>query len=77
VEIDSKLISELTIDHNEVAEVFALPLNFLIASKNQSTKHQTQNGINYSYPVIHCQSYTIWGTTAKILVDLTKHLQLN
>lgn len=65
----------LIIDRNEVAETFSLPLNFLIDSNNQTIEHKTENNTQYTYPVIYYQPYKIWGTTAKILVDLTNQLK--
>lgn len=65
---------QLTIDPNEVAEVFTVPLEFVIAADNQKKVSETINGTQYSFYVIRYNDYTIWGATARILVNLTRRL---
>ncbi|MDH5434075.1 MAG: CoA pyrophosphatase [Gammaproteobacteria bacterium] len=66
--------SQLTIDSNEVAEVFTAPLEFVINKQNQQLVTKTFEGTEYSFYVIQYQDYYIWGATAKILNNLTNML---
>lgn len=65
---------QITIDENEVAEVFNVPLNFLTDQTNQIKKDDTFNGKLVSYYTIQYQHYNIWGVTARILVNLSRRL---
>ncbi len=64
--------SELLIDNNEVEEVFTVPLNYLIDKKNHVIVEQKINDISFSYYSIEYNNYTIWGATARMIVNLSK-----
>ncbi|TQV77064.1 CoA pyrophosphatase [Aliikangiella marina] len=66
---------QLSIDQNEVAEVFKVPLAFVTDQTNQIKKTATFNGKPVDYYVIQYEQYTIWGATARILVNLTRRMQ--
>ena len=61
-------------DRFEVAEVFEVPLDFVMDPKN--TLHQTvkKDGKRRRYVAIPYQNYYIWGATAGILVHLREVL---
>lgn len=64
----------LTADTNEVAEIFNVPLSYLLSSPNHfkiPVYHKKQ-----SYPVhfMPYQQYNIWGATASILSDLMSQI---
>lgn len=64
----------LRIDDHEVAEVFTVPLNFLLDPQNQTTEFHTHNNQTKEIYVIQYQNHRIWGLTAKILINLTNLL---
>ena len=68
---------QLTIDNNEVAEVFTAPFNFITDQTNQKKVEETIKGQQYSFYVIQYKHYNIWGATAKILVNFTRRLHNN
>lgn len=65
---------QLKVDNNEVAEVFSVPLEFVIDQANQKRVTEKINDIAYTFYVIQYKHYNIWGATAKILVNLTRRL---
>jgi len=67
-------LSELIIDKNEVEEVFTVPLDYLIDSKNQKVVQQKIKDVSFSYHSIEYNDYIIWGATARMLVNLSKLL---
>ncbi|PHS17555.1 MAG: coenzyme A pyrophosphatase [Kangiella sp.] len=67
-------IRNLSIDKNEVEEVFTVPLNYLIDSKNQKLVKRKIKDISFSYHSIEYNDYIIWGATARMLVNLGKLL---
>lgn len=67
---------QITIDANEVAEVFTAPLSLLTDSSNQQKVIEEINGTEYSFYVIRYKNYNIWGATARILVNLSRRLNV-
>jgi 8-oxo-dGTP pyrophosphatase MutT (NUDIX family) len=67
----------LKIDPNEVAEIFTVPLKYVLNKENQKKVTETINDIEYSYYTIQYQQYNIWGATARILVNLSRRLESN
>jgi len=65
---------DLTIDHNEVAEVFTAPLDYVTDQTNLLKKTDTFNGQQIDYYVIQYKHYNIWGATARILVNLSRRI---
>jgi len=61
----------LVIDTQEVAEIFTVPLNFLLDKNNQQKQIFKQNTQAHEVYVIEYEQHRIWGLTAKILVNLT------
>ena len=74
VNVPLDLNIDLTIDSNEVAEVFTVPLSHFIDTNNHTkvaTYHRGNKHFVYFMPYQHHQ---IWGATATILADLAAHL---
>jgi len=65
---------QISLDTNEVAEVFRAPFAFVTAPTNQEKVVESINGKDYSFYVIRYKHYNIWGATAKILVNLSRRL---
>jgi 8-oxo-dGTP pyrophosphatase MutT (NUDIX family) len=66
-------LPELTIDKNEVENVFSVPLAHLIDSSNHQVESVTYKGMDYDYYKIVWQDKIIWGATAKMIVNLSKY----
>lgn len=62
-------------DPYEVAEVFEVPLAFVLDVANHELHSREVNGIARHYYVLPYQEYFIWGATAAILVELARRLQ--
>jgi len=65
---------QISLDTNEVAEVFRAPLAFVTAPTNQQRVTENIQGKDFSFYVIRYKQYNIWGATARILVNLTRRL---
>jgi len=65
---------ELTLDAFEVAEVFEVPLAFLIDRENQRRETMFYRGRDRTYYAMPWQGYHIWGATAGMLVSLVDFL---
>jgi 8-oxo-dGTP pyrophosphatase MutT (NUDIX family) len=63
-------------DHNEVAEVFEVPLAFLLDPANRERDSREWNGRRREYYVFRYERYTIWGATAAILVNFGNRIAL-
>ena len=62
-------------DHNEVAEIFHVPLHHFMSDKNHhkvDTFHKGKNHAVYFMPYKH---YNIWGATAAMMADLVNHIK--
>ncbi len=68
-------LPELTIDTGEVAEVFSVPLHFLLDKNNQQPETALFRGKNHIYYKIIWQNKIIWGATARMVVDFSKYLE--
>lgn len=64
----------LTVDPEEVAEVFEVPLAFLMDERNHETHSGTWQGAERRYHAIPFGRHYIWGATAGILVNMHKRL---
>ena len=60
---------ELSPDPNEVAEVFEVPLEFLLQERNYWREERELLGRMRSYYVIQFEERRIWGVTAGMLVN--------
>jgi len=55
----------------EVAEIFEVPLEFVIAPANFERKFFTRDGINVPFFELNWRNYRIWGATAGMLWNLS------
>ena len=65
---------QLTIDTNEVAEAFRVPLRFILDQNNHQKIERIINGQTFSYYQIEYNQYRIWGATAQMIVRLSERL---
>jgi 8-oxo-dGTP pyrophosphatase MutT (NUDIX family) len=65
---------ELAPDPREVAEVFEVPLAFLIDERNRQRRTREFQGQQVGYYVFEYGERVIWGATAGILVNLNRML---
>jgi len=66
---------ELSPDPSEVAEVFEVPLVFLLDPRNRQRRTRVFQGQQVGYYVFEYQDRVIWGATAGMLVNLHKMLE--
>jgi 8-oxo-dGTP pyrophosphatase MutT (NUDIX family) len=66
---------ELAPDPREVAEVFEVPLAFLLDPGNRQRRTREFQGLTVGYYVFEYQDRVIWGATAGMLVNLYKMLE--
>jgi len=64
----------LTLNHSEVAEVFEVPLEYLMRPENYRRKSRDWNGIVRHYYEIPYRNRYIWGVTAGILRNLYERI---
>lgn len=64
----------LTPNHSEVADVFEVPLEFLMKPENYARKSRDWNGIIRHYYEIPYRNRYIWGVTAGILRNLCERI---
>ena len=65
----------LTPDPREVAEIFEVPLAFLLQERNRQRRTREFQGQQVGYWVYEYQNRIIWGATAGMLVNLNKMLE--
>ncbi len=65
---------DLSPHEHEVAELFEVPLSFLLASANQQRMSGDYKGQTRHYYQIDWQGRRIWGATAAMIVNLTTRL---
>ncbi|MBX2832863.1 MAG: CoA pyrophosphatase [Rhodospirillales bacterium] len=68
---------DLMPDDQEVAEVFEVPLNFILDPKNQKLQTVTFEGTRRRYFAIPYREYYIWGATAGMLVNFSEVIRVN
>ena len=61
-------------DPNEVAEIFEVPLAFLLDERNRQRRTREFQGQQVGYYVFEYENRVIWGATAGMLVNLHKML---
>ena len=66
---------ELRLDEFEVAEVFEVPLEFLLDPANHQRNSVVHEGRERLYYAIPYQQYYIWGATAGMLMNLDSFLK--
>ena len=64
----------LKIDPREVAEVFEVPLAYILDPKNQMLRSLERGGAIRKFYAIEYDGHTIWGATAAIIVSLSEKL---
>lgn len=64
--------AELKIDPSEVAEVFEVPLTFLLKVENFEQKAFSNGGLNVPFFELNYQRWRIWGATAGMLWNLAQ-----
>ena len=65
---------ELLADANEVAEIFEVPLPFLLDPANRQRQSRVWQGEERWFYAMPYERYYIWGATAGMLVNLANHL---
>lgn len=65
----------LTINPDEVAEVFEAPLSFLIDPRHQALKYAERGGVMREFYSIQFGHHEIWGATAAMIVNLSERLR--
>ena len=65
---------DLEVDANEVADVFEVPLSYLVDKNNHISEQVRRNGIDYSLYFIPWEDTYIWGATAAFVRILANHL---
>ena len=68
---------DLNPDDHEVAEVFEVPLSFILNPKNQKLQTVTFEGARRRYFAIPYREYYIWGATAGMLVNFSEVVRAN
>ena len=66
---------ELRLDAHEVAAAFEVPLAFLLDPANHQRRAREYQGRNVHYYAMEWGGHTIWGATAGMLVNLSRHLR--
>ena len=67
---------QLTINRDEVAEVFEAPLSFLLDSRNHALKYAERGGVMREFYSITYGDREIWGATAAMIVNLSERLRI-
>ncbi len=65
---------EYKIDNNEVAEIFQVPLQHFLTTKNHLVITSSKNGNQHNVHFMPYKHYNIWGATAVMLNDLVSQL---
>lgn len=66
---------QLAIDDNEVAEVFEVPLHYVLDPRCYERKLLSRDGWNVPFFELHWERYRIWGATAGMLWNLVQKVQ--
>ncbi len=65
---------ELSLDPNEVADAFEVPLSFLMDERNHHTHIRSMSGIERRFYAMPFQQRYIWGATAGIMKNMHQRL---
>jgi 8-oxo-dGTP pyrophosphatase MutT (NUDIX family) len=65
----------LRLDPNEVADVFEVPLSFVLDRAHQQRRQREFRGRVRSYHVIEYGTHHIWGATASMIVNLADRIE--
>ncbi len=66
---------QLTVNPDEVAEVFEAPLSFLIDPRHHTLKCAERGGVMREFYAITYGEHEIWGATAAMIVNLSERLR--
>ena len=66
---------DLQPDPTEVAEVFEVPLDFVLDPANHRLETLVHKGVSREFYVMPYEVYRIWGLTARLLVNLSQLLR--
>ncbi|MCR9256429.1 MAG: CoA pyrophosphatase [Alphaproteobacteria bacterium] len=61
-------------DPQEVAEVFEMPVSFLLDPAHHERRSRIFQGVERYFYVLPYRDYYIWGATAAMLVNLAEHI---
>ena len=64
-----------TLSEGEVADVFEVPLDFLLDPANQIEAAMVWRGVDRRYFELNWQNRRIWGATAAMIVNLSRQLK--
>lgn len=53
----------------EIAEIFEVPIPYLLEPHNHQFVEREMNGVSYLDPMFHYKDHQIWGATGRILLD--------
>jgi 8-oxo-dGTP pyrophosphatase MutT (NUDIX family) len=67
-------VSDLVAEQEEVAEIFEVPLSFLLDNRNHKKHSGFHNGIERHWYAMPYNSYYIWGATAGMIKDLSERV---
>ncbi len=67
----------LTVDATEVAQVFEVPLSFLLDPGNRQIQTRAFDGVDFTYYAYPYEDFYIWGATAAMLVNLAAVLAVH
>lgn len=59
-------------DENEVADVFEVPLEYLLIEGNLRSSHRERFGTAWEMYEFHYSGHHVWGATAAILRDFVR-----
>jgi len=65
------------IDSGEVASVFGVPWDFFLDENNRQVQYYKQGDKRHKFYVFQYKKHTIWGLTAKIIVQLIDRIKRN
>src|SRR6266550_5657818 len=66
----------LSVNPQEVAEVFEAPLAYLVDPQNHAVRSVERGGVMREFYAIDYGTHTIWGATAAMIVNLSERLGL-
>lgn len=69
-----KELPSLSIDNDEVEEIFSVPLQFLMDAENHQEESAYYQGANHQFYKIIWEDRFIWGATARMIVELSRYV---
>lgn len=67
----------LAVDATEVAQVFEVPLSFILDPGNREIHTRAFDGVDFNYYAFSYEGFFIWGATAGMLVNLAAVLAIH